>query len=460
MAEPGTDTILLVDDDPSIRRIVGDYFRRRGYAVSEAESGDAGAAAYHRDRHDVVILDINMPGRSGLDVFDELRPEGAVVIFLTGHADVTTAVRAMQLGAENFLTKPVELAHLGAAVERALEKVRLRREVRRLRSGVGQPSLDAALGLSPAMQAIQGEIAAIAESQRTSVLITGESGTGKGRVARLIHALSPRATGPFVAINCGGLTATFLDDELFGHERGAFTDAKTSKEGLFEVAAGGTVFLDEIGELPLELQPKLLTVLDTRRFRRLGGTQEITADARLVSATNRAIDRAVRDGRFREDLYYRVAVSVVHLPAVRERSREDRLHLFHQMLAELAHELPAAPAELGSGALERLEAYSWPGNVREIRNVLERAMIMARNAPAIDVQHLPSDLRRRGGVGKAQKSASLEEVEREHVARALKLHNGNRSRAAKDLGVSRVTLLKKIQKYGIEAESQHHEKAH
>ncbi|HXV87032.1 MAG TPA: sigma-54 dependent transcriptional regulator, partial [Gemmatimonadales bacterium] len=303
MAEDREATILLVDDDPSIRRIVGDFFRRMGYTVMDAADGDAGAAAFHAGRPDVVILDINMPGRSGLDEFDEIRPDGAVVVFLTGHADVATAVCAMQMGAENFLTKPVELAHLGAAVERAMDKVRLQREVRRLRRSGAQPAAPALLGVSPAMRTLHAEIEAIAESERTSVLITGESGTGKGRVARLIHARSPRGLGPFVAINCGGLTATFLDDELFGHERGAFTDAKAAKEGLFEVAMGGTVFLDEIGELPLELQPKLLTVLDDRRFRRLGGTAEITANVRLVSATNRTIERAVKEGKFREDLY-------------------------------------------------------------------------------------------------------------------------------------------------------------
>jgi len=299
------------------------------------------------------------------------------------------------------------------------------------------------------MRALEAEIMAIAETERTTVLITGESGTGKGRVAQLIHAGSPRRDGAFVAINCGGLTASFLDDELFGHERGAFTDAKTAKEGLLEVASGGSVFLDEIGELPLELQPKLLTVLDDKRFRRLGGTREITTDARLITATNRAIKQLVEEGRFREDLYYRVAVSLIHLPPIRDRSREDRLHLLYQMLAELAQEIPAAPTELTSEAIERLIAYPWPGNVREMRNVLERSMIMARDASAIGLEHLPGDLRPRAAP-RGRRSARLEDIERDHIARALKLHGGNRTRAAKDLGISRVTLLKKIEKFGLE----------
>ncbi|HWP36135.1 MAG TPA: sigma-54 dependent transcriptional regulator [Gemmatimonadales bacterium] len=445
---PGSETVLFVDDDPSIRRVIGEFLRRSGFEVFEAASGEEGVAAFRQERPDVVLLDINMPGRSGLDVFDEIRQDGAVVIFLTGVADVATAVRAMQLGAEHFLTKPVDLPHLVAAVARAAEKSRLRREVQRLRGRAGQVKLDESLGVSPGMRAIEREIAAVADSERTTVLIVGESGTGKGRVAQMIHALSPRARGPFVAINCGGLTATFLNDELFGHERGAFTDAKESKEGLFEVAAGGSVFLDEVGDLPAEVQPKLLTVLDTRKFRRLGGTREITADARLIAATNRPIEQAVAAGAFREDLYYRIAVSIIRLPPVRDRTREDRLHLIHQMIAELAGELRGAPTDVTSDALERLLGYPWPGNVREMRNVLERAMIMARTADAIRVDHLPGELRGRRAA-KVRRVAPLEHVERDHIAQALALHDGNRTRAARDLGISRVTLLKKIEKYGL-----------
>jgi two-component system response regulator HydG len=369
---------------------------------------------------------------------------------VTGHGDVPTAVRAMQLGAENYLTKPVDLPHLMIAVSRAAEKVKLRREVRRLH-GATRASLDGAVGVSPPLRAIERQLGLIAQSERTTVLLMGESGTGKGRVARLLHATSPRAAGPFVDVNCGGLTATFLDDELFGHERGAFTDAKHSKRGLFEVADGGTLFLDEIGDLAPALQPKLLKVLETRRFRRLGGTRELTADVRLIVATHRDLPAAVEEGSFREDLFYRIGVTMVPLPPVRERSREDRLWLIQQVLRELAEEVPGLPTELTGEALERLLAHPWPGNVRDMRNALERAMIMARGRPAIGLEHLAAELRggrtgtiRRGGV------VSLKDTERRQIERILKLNAGNRTRAARDLGISRVTLLKKLRQYGLD----------
>jgi transcriptional regulator with PAS, ATPase and Fis domain len=309
-----------------------------------------------------------------------------------------------------------------------------------------------AVGVSPAMRALERQLALIAQSERTTVLLTGESGTGKGRVARLLHAASPRGAGPFVGVNCGGLTATFLDDELFGHERGAFTDAKQSKRGLFEVADGGTLFLDEIGDLAPALQPKLLKVLETRRFRRLGGTRELSADVRLLVATHRDLQGAVGEGTFREDLYYRIGVTVVHLPPVRERSREDRLSLIQRVLSELAGEVPGLPTELTGEALERLLAHPWPGNVREMRNALERAMIMARGRPVIGLEHLAADLRggRGGGGARRTGAVSLKDTERRQIDRVLKLNDGNRTRAARDLGISRVTLLKKLRDYGLD----------
>jgi two-component system response regulator HydG len=388
----------------------------------------------------------------GMEVLEHLRQRDAAVILLTGNSDVPTAVRAMQLGAENFLTKPVDMAHLAAATARVADKVRLRRvNEALLEQTAAGPGLDS-LGSSSAMQEFAHQVALLAQSERTTVLLTGESGTGKGWVARMIHDRSPRAKAPFVEVNCAGLNATFLDSELFGHEKGAFTDAKDRKQGLFEIADHGTIFLDEIGDLAPELQPKLLKVLETKTFRRLGGTREITVDVRLVAATNRNLQSEVESARFREDLYYRLSVMPLQLPAVRDRSREDRLALITRLGTDLRAELPEAPAAFSSEVVERLLAYGWPGNVREMRNVLERAMILGRGQPAISVEHLPGEFRARPGVGDRRHTPlSLDDLERQHIERTLKHHGGNRTRAAQELGISRATLINKIKRYTISA---------
>jgi two-component system response regulator HydG len=254
-----------------------------------------------------------------------------------------------------------------------------------------------------------------------------------------------------VEVNCGGLSATFLDSELFGHEKGAFTDAKERKQGLLELADGGTIFLDEIGDLAIELQPKLLKALETKTFRRLGGTREVTVDVRLVAATNHDLPAEVKVGRFREDLFYRLSVMPVHLPPVRERSRDDRLALLTRLLGELRSQLPGCPAECTSEALDRLLSAAWPGNVREMRNVLERGMILARGAPAISVEHLPPDLRKGAtGLDRRHQPQSLAEIERVQIERALRYHAGNRTRAALELGISRATLINKIKVYALD----------
>jgi transcriptional regulator with PAS, ATPase and Fis domain len=293
----------------------------------------------------------------------------------------------------------------------------------------------------------------LAASDRTTVLFTGESGTGKGWVARIVHRLGPRGSGPFVDVNCGGLSATFLDSELFGHEKGAFTDAKERKQGLFELADHGTIFLDEIGELAPELQPKLLKVLETKTFRRLGGTREITVDVRLVAATNRDLLSDVKAGRFREDLYYRLSVLPIHLPSLRERTREDRLALLTRILATLHAELSTCPNVCTVEALDRLLSAPWPGNIREMRNVVERAMILGQGSPAIGVEHLPGDLRKGSGGGGGDRrhvAQTLADVERQQIERTLKFHGGNRTRAAQELGISRATLINKIKTYELD----------
>src|SRR5213083_1451882 len=446
------ETILLVDDDADVVRAVGDYFERLGDEVAREDTGGGGMAAFQRLRPDVVILDLHLPDVGGLEVLERLRPQGAAVILLTGQGDIETAVRAMQLGAEHFLTKPVDMNHLAAATARVAEKVRLSRQNALLRARDHEGEGLDSLGVSPAMRELARQIELLAASDRSTVLLAGECGTGKGWAARVVHHLSPRASGPFVEVNCG-LSATFLDSELFGHEKGAYTDAKERKQGLFELAEDGTLFLDAIGELAPELQPKLLKVLDTKTFRRLGGTREMTVNVRLIAATNRDLVHDVQVGRFREDLYYRLSVMPLRLPAVRDRSREDRLALLTRILQDLGPQMPGCPNACSAEALDRLLSAPWPGNVREMRNVLERGMILARGAPQIGVEHLPADLRKVGGGGgggdRRHTAQTLAEVERQQIERALKFHGGNRTRAAQELGISRATLINKIKAYAL-----------
>jgi len=443
------DTLLLVDDDADVLRAIGEYFERIGYEVWREGTGEQAMETFQRVRPDVVLLDLHLPDSNGLVVLERLRREGGAVILLTGQGDIETAVKAMQLGAENFLTKPVDMTHLAAAIARVAEKARLSRQNARLRALDHEAEGVGSLGVSPAMRELARQIELLAAGERSTVLLQGESGTGKGWVARIIHNLSPRSGGPFVEVNCAGLSATFLDSELFGHEKGAFTDAKERKVGLFELADKGSIFLDEIGELALELQPKLLKVLETKKFRRLGGTRELTVDVRLITATNRDLVREVETGRFREDLYYRLNVMPLVLPPVRERSREDRLELVTRIIADLKSQLPGCPSECSTDVLDRLLSAAWPGNVREMRNVLERSMILGRGQPQIGLEQLPPDLKQRATTDRRYHPQSLSELERLHIERTLRHHSGNRTRAALELGISRATLINKIKAYSL-----------
>ncbi|HEX2079892.1 MAG TPA: sigma-54 dependent transcriptional regulator, partial [Longimicrobium sp.] len=447
-------SLLIIDDDPGVLGVLTKFFARKGWDVSSAATGEDGVRIYEAQRPDVVLLDLDLPGLSGRDILDVLVARGAAVVMLTGHAEVEIAVDAMQSGAETFLTKPVNFPHLEAALERAVEKVELRRTNELLARSMADRTDGAGLGASPMMRDLARQVDLLAGSAETTVLLLGESGTGKSFIAQMIHSRSPRARGPFVEINCAGLQATFLDSELFGHERGAFTDAKEMKRGLFEVADRGTLFLDEIGDLAPELQPKLLKVLETRSFRRLGGTRELQVDVRLVAATNRDLQAEVRAGRFREDLYYRLSVFPLVVPPLRERSREDVLELAHRFLREIGHRHPNSPTELSGKALEVLAGYAWPGNVRELRNVLERALVLAAGFERIEPEHLPPTLKGPGAPRAAREEPAilpLEEVERRHIERTLFLLGGNRTSAAEKLGISRSTLHTKIQQYGLES---------
>jgi two-component system response regulator HydG len=452
------DSVLLIDADADLLRALGEYFDGIGYEVAAAATSEAGFEAFERMRPDVVILDLHVSDVGGLNALEQLKTRGGSVILLTEPGETESAVRAMQLGAEHFLTKPVDLNHLAAATARVCEKVRLTHQNALLRARDHEDAGLESLGVSPAIRELGRQVELLAASERSAVLLTGESGTGKGWLARVIHHLSPHASGPFVQVHCTGLTATFLESELFGHEKGAFADAKERRQGLFELADRGTIFLDEIADLALELQPKLLNVLETKTFRRAGGTRDITVDVRLVAATNRDLMAEVRAGRFREDLYGRLSVTALGLPAVRERSRDDRLALLTRIVSELAPQMPGCPSATSAEALDRLLSAAWPGNVREMRNVVERAMILARGVGQIGLEHLPGDLRKGGGGGgsgvgagdRRHQPLALAEVERAHIEKTLRFHDGNRTRAALELGISRATLINKIKVYGLD----------
>ena len=429
-------SILVVDDDQTVRETLGDYFETLGYVVRAAGTATTGRQAAAEHAPDVVLVDLRLPDASGLTLLEALRADDPElgVIMLTGHADVPTAVRAMQQGALDFLEKPVDLEALGVAVARVAELVGLRREVsvlRARRGGEADPTTDVSAG--PSLERL---IDLAARNDDVPVLIIGETGTGKGFVARRIHERSARAAQPFVEVNGASLSATFLESELFGHERGAFTDAKQAKRGLFEVAGRGTLFLDEIGEVVTEVQPKLLKVLEERTFRRLGGTSELRSDARVVAATNQPLAQRVQEGRFRADLYYRLQVLTLALPPLRERRDE---------LESLARTFAPSGSRLGRAALRAIERYDWPGNVRELKNTLWRAALLAEGGE-IEPRHL--SLPERAGVV-AWAPVTLEDAERLAITEALAATAGNRAQAAQRLGIARSTLLEKIKRMGI-----------
>ncbi len=443
-------SVLLIDDDVDVLRSIGKYLEQLGYEVTRELNGEAGLATYERLRPDVVILDLQLPGMDGMEVLERLREQDALVVLLTGMGDVSTAVQAIQMGAENFLTKPVAMDHLAAATARVADKARLRRVNQALQSQ-GAPTHGAdSLGTSSLMKDLAHQVGLLALSERTTVLLQGESGTGKGWVARLIHDMSPRCKAPFVEVVCGALSATVLDSELFGHEKGAFEGARDRKQGLFEIADEGTIFIEDIADLTPELQPKLLKLLETKSFRRMGGTREVTVDVRLIAGTSKDMKAEVDADRMREDLYYRLSVMPLNLPPVRERPQEDQLALINRLLDELAGELSGAPTAIAPEALERLLSYAWPGNIREMHNVLERAMILGRGQEQIKVEHLPGEFRARYGMGDRRHTPlTLDDLERQHIERTLRHHSGNRTRSAAELSISRATLINKIKRYSI-----------
>jgi DNA-binding NtrC family response regulator len=448
--------ILVVDDDATIRQTLAEILDRQGYEVHSAEDGAAALAAARRCSFDLALLDLRLPDTGGLDLMAALREldDRTLVVVMTAYPEVRTAISALKAGAYDYLNKPFDLDDLKGLVRRALETQRLRTEVERLRISTRQPaSVEGMVGASPAFARMIEVTRKIAAAARTPVLIRGESGTGKERVAQAIHALSPRAPGPWVTLNCSAISEGLLESEMFGHEKGAFTDAKASKRGLLELADGGTLFLDEIGDLSLTLQPKLLRAIETQTFRRVGGSRELTVDVRFVAATNRDLADMVRRGQFREDLYYRLNVAGIDVPPLRER-RTDILPLARHFLDKAATVLGLPRPPLDPSVDAMLEAYAWPGNARELRNVMERALILS-GGDMISPAHLPKELLGSGNDAAAAGERPeggvlmLEEVEKRHIRRVLEGCKGNKTQAARLLGINRLTLRNKIKQYQL-----------
>jgi two-component system response regulator PilR (NtrC family) len=459
--------VLVVDDEPSMRQMLLYVLRREGYEVTLATSGREAVALLEQEPVDLLISDIRMPDMNGVEVLRaarQLDPEVAGVM-ITAFASTETAVEALRLGASDYLSKPFDLDELKLVVRNALERRHLRQENVRLKRLVGEAHrFSNIIGRSDAMLAIFNLISTIAPTAST-VLITGESGTGKELVARAIHFNSLRRDRPFVAVNCGALPETLLESELFGHVRGAFTGADATRKGLVETAATGTIFLDEIGETTPAMQVKLLRVLQERKFRRVGGTEEIEADIRVIAATNRDLARAVAEGRFREDLYYRVNVIPMHLPALRER-REDIPLLAAHFVTKHAGQLGKRIAGISGEALRLLQEYHWPGNIRELENAMERAVALEQS-PAILPESLPDAVRGEPapqgtvipmpGVSAGPPPLTdgfdlerhVEQIERVYLARALEQAGGAKTRAAALLGMSFRSFRYYLKKYQL-----------
>ncbi len=453
--------ILVVDDEKLIRWSVGERLQRDGYEVLSAESGEEALEVVAAQAPDLMILDVRLPGIDGLATLQralELHPDIAVLM-MSAHSTVDIAVQAMKHGAVDFLVKPFPFQALDAAVERALGTARTRRQIQALTSERrgGTEALSAIVGRSAAMEQVRSMAARLAGSDATTVLVEGESGSGKEVVARAIHFGSARADRPFLQVNCAALPEHLLESELFGHERGAFTDAHAQKRGLFESAEGGTVMLDEIGDLHPGGQAKLLRLLENKTFRRVGGVQELRADVRVLAATNVDLEQRVAEGRFRADLFFRLNVVRIVVPPLRDHA-EDIPLLAASFIARFNQEMKRHVRAVSSAAMEMLQAYQWPGNIRELRNVIERAFILHAGADEIRPEHLPPELRGAAPAARrAEKPVSavpaeglvLEDVERKLIQEALERASGNQSKAARLLGISRDTLRYRLKKHNL-----------
>jgi len=437
--------ILIVDDELVVRDSLGKWFSSEGYAAHPVGSAREALETIQKEEFDIALLDIKMPGMDGMELQSRLReadPE-LTIVMMTGYASVDTAVQALKHGAYDYITKPVDPDELSHLVSNALEHKRARREVARLREDLQEssPCLEL-IGKSPVMKKVVELIEMVAPTEAT-VLITGESGTGKEVVARAIHAAGPRRYMPMVSIHCGALTETLLESELFGHEKGAFTGAQYRKKGKFEVADGGSVFLDEISDISLKTQTDLLRVLQEKEIVRVGGNQQIKVDFRCIAATNKNLESLVKAGTFRPDLYYRLHVFCIDLPPLRDR-RDDIPLLVNHFLNKFCNATSRPVPQLGAEALEVLMRHDWPGNVRELENAVERALVVGRGQ-----EIRPADFSFQFQMDEPKSGRTLEDIERAHIERILRETQHNLSRAARVLDIDRTTLYNKLRRYGL-----------
>ena len=448
-------SILLIDDDASLRRVMEFSLIEAGYAVHAAASGEEGLALFGQEPFAAVITDITMPGMSGMEVLSRIRQAEAQVpvIIITAYGTIESAVDAMKQGAFDYITKPFNRDELRITLQKALTLRRLEKENTALRAEVtDRYHFDRIIGTSAAIHQVLDMAGRVAASNAT-VLITGESGTGKELLARGIHYNSRRAEGPFVAVNCAAIPENLIESELFGYMKGAFTGAVKDKVGKFALADGGTLFLDEVGDLRIDLQAKILRALQEKQVDRVGGTGPEATDVRVIAATNKDIERAVKEGVFREDLYYRLSVITLHMPPLRER-KEDILLLVEHFLRKFS---PSSAVKLEPEARQAMERYGWPGNVRELENALERASVLRRE-DTITLADLPDKLwkEKQGAesilLNLPEGGISLEDIEKQLIIKALEKHKGNQTRAAEYLGITRPTLIYRMEKFGLKKE--------
>jgi len=440
--------VLVVDDESGVRFGIRDFLEQQGYEIEEAESCEDAQHLFRTSRPDIVIADYMLPDGTALDLLPRLKEidAGIPLLVLTAHGSIDLAVRAIKEGAEQFLTKPLELSTLLVILQRLLQKQRNHNKQLASKSRQVRHAIDPFIGTSAAIRALADQSRKILSTE-SPVLILGETGSGKGVLARWLHQNSPRAEEAFVDLNCAGLSRELLETELFGHEKGAFTSAIASKQGLFEVAHRGTIFLDEVGDVDLQIQPKLLKVLEEKRFRRVGDVRDRQVDVRLIAATHQDIGQLVRNKRFRDDLYFRISTIPLAFPALRERV-EDIPPIAQYLLDKIAADLGRGQLELDEGSIQALKAYSWPGNVRELRNVIERAVLLS-GQKTITLNDLQFDGHTQVGVPFLDSRLTLVELEKQHIERVLHEERGRVEKAAKRLGIPRSSLYQKIKKHQI-----------